>query len=432
MEKGKVTMSASQEILRAGLSTRIPAGAVVTTSTRETGTSSATPARPALRPTGQPPYFRIIGRGTCGTVYEHSGLPAEVVVKVGSDRASIKRDFNHALRAFNASRTSCARSDALLHIPHPLIPRPRKLLDDHDLGRLGSRGLRLEAVDAELCVGEPAVFRRAEMPAAWEGERIGPVCAEIRGALVDMYVQPELRGLARSDGDNQDCLVRIYLGARSPPARYHLQCLRNAPLFQDHMKRLGLDTTALAEEMALGLATCHWGACLDGMDVEFVLGAPRLPTYRDRTDAGMPQPAARMWMLDYDKTALVSHHGKTDEELDEARMAERLAVAMHGNDPYYPRPSLDRGVWDRFAEVYVLASRSILRNTKMSDEKLKILLEVPSGVMARLEKLYQDEEKWHSQAEDMVGFEPRGDDGGEGWGSDEVFDGDDEDGESGE
>ncbi|KAK6087897.1 hypothetical protein SCUP234_00963 [Seiridium cupressi] len=397
-------MPTPQETLRAQLNTRMPAP----TATPE---SDKTPATPGRR------YFRVIGRGTCGTIYEHSGLPAEVAIKVGSERASIKRDFNHSLRAFNATKTSCPRSEALLQIPLPLVPRPRKRLDDNDLGRLGSKGLRLEAVDAEICDGGPRVFRGAVIPAAWEEERIGAVSEAVRDALVDLYVEPDQRPSVKSDDENRDCLIRVYLGAESP-GPHHLEELRNAPLYLDQMISLQLDTQTLAKEMAMRLATCHWGAGLDGMDIEFVLGAPRLARYRDRTELAKPQPAAKMWMLDYDKTTLIPLHGKTAElEKTGEDIVSKFSIAIHGNDPYYPRPSLNQGVWDKFAEIYILGSRSILRNTKMPDEKMKRLLELPKRVIERLKELYDAEERWQRDASELVGFE---DDTGrvdKGWGS---------------
>lgn len=411
----KCTMSAPHETLRALLSTRAP----TPTSTTSTARGQE---RPPAAATDKPPsqYFRIIGRGTCGTIYEHSARPAEVAIKVGSDRASLKRDFNHALRAFNASRSccSCLQGGALARVPLPLVPKPRRQLNERDLGSLTEKGLRLEALDAETCVGEPKVYRCPEIPSAWEGERIGAVAAETRDALVDLYVAPGGRESVRAEDESRDCLIRVYLGAVSPPGDYHLDVLRNAPLYLDQMKDLGLDVTALAEEMAMGLAMCHWGAELDGMDVELVLGAPRTDRYKDRTELGQPQPGARMWMLDYDKTTLVSRHGNMWKD---EQMVQKFAVAAHANDPYFPRPSLDRALWQGFVQVYTQASRVIIaKGSGPSDEKMQRLLDLPGKVMAALQRLYEGEEGWRRNAKDLVCFDKMTGKSDQGWGSDET------------
>jgi hypothetical protein len=445
-------MSTSHQCLCAKLSTRAPAAAEGGEKTAQVVPQPSCSSASSLPPTTStqcnksphPPYFRVIGRGTCGTVYEHAGLPTEVAIKVGSDRTAIKHDFNHALRAYNAFRTP--RSSVSLYagplpddeaatfgIPRPLVPRPRKMLDDHDLGRLGRRGLRLEAVDDEVDEGGPEDFTGAEIPSAWEVERIAPVATAARDALVDLYVQPALREAVRADDQSRDCLVRVYLGAESPchsrrprrrRSKWHLDGgLWNAPLHLDQMREAGLDARALAEEVAVGIATCQWAACLDGMDVEFVLGGPRLPRYRDRaecTAAPQQEPPARMWMLDYDKTMLLPFVARGSQCPGAEELVERFAVAVHGNDPYFPRPSLDRGLWDRFVQVYVLTARSILRNTKMPASRLEHLLELPLEVMARLAELYEEEEQWQRDADDLVGFEDVGDGLDQGWGSDDV------------
>ncbi|ETS79966.1 hypothetical protein PFICI_07495 [Pestalotiopsis fici W106-1] len=438
-------MSKAQQCLRVKLNTRVPAAADGAGKTPQVpppcSSASAPPPTSTQCSPSHPQYFRVIGRGTCGTVYEHAGLPTEVAIKVGSDRAAIKRDFNHALRAYNASRaprspvslfTGPLPDDeaATLDIPRPLVPRPRKMLDDHDLGRLGRRGLRLEAVDDELSDGGPEDFTGAEIPSAWEVERIGPIAATVRDALVDLYVQPALRETLRANDESRDCLVRVYLGAQAPSSsrqrqrrQWHLDSgLRNAPLYLDQMDEARLDPCMLAEEVGVGIATCQWAACLDGMDVEFVLGGPRLPRYRDRAEcAAMPeQPEARMWMLDYDKTTLLPFVARGSQCPSAEELVERFAVSMHGNDPYFPRPSLDRALWDRFVEVYVLTARSILRNTKMPASRLEFLLDLPREVMARLAELYEEEEQWQRDADDLVGFEDGRDDLGEGWGSEDV------------
>lgn len=86
---------------------------------------------------------------------------------------------------------------------------------------------------------------------------------------------PDFQQEAKDDEDNKDCLVRIYLGERQT-GRMQAEgydSLRNFPLRLDMIEDLELETLDLAGEMALGLATLHWQAQVEGMDVEFVLGS---------------------------------------------------------------------------------------------------------------------------------------------------------------
>lgn len=49
--------------------------------------------------------------------------------------------------------------------------------------------------------------------------------------------------------------------------------LRNFPLRLDMIEELQLNASALAAEMAIGLAILHWQTQVDGMDTELVLGS---------------------------------------------------------------------------------------------------------------------------------------------------------------
>ena len=86
---------------------------------------------------------------------------------------------------------------------------------------------------------------------------------------------------AKSDPDNQDCLIRLYLGARQSESP---DSLRNFPLHLDLLEEIGLDIVAYAASMVIGLAVMHWGAFVNGMDCEFVLGG--IADSERRSEAG--------------------------------------------------------------------------------------------------------------------------------------------------
>ncbi len=191
-------------------------------------------------------------------------------------------------------------------------------------------------------------------------ERIPPVATAARDALVDLYFfghrDKEAKEEAKRDEENEDCLVRVYLGEREADtnASYNNRnesTLRNFPMRLDRWEdAVGKDgVRVLARQMAVKLAVLRWRAKVDGMDVEFVLGGPSRTTQHRPVVRGYDewtrgprrvtpisgsvqtgQEAVEMWILDFNKASPV--------RLTEKDVKKRLVPAFLGNDPYYPLP----------------------------------------------------------------------------------------------
>lgn len=91
-------------------------------------------------------------------------------------------------------------------------------------------------------------------------DRIPPVPAVTRDALIETYFEDneEVQRDAKKYKDNKDCWVRVYLGEHETLDREG-DCydeLRNFPMRLNMMQYLNLDTSILAQEMALGLPSC--------------------------------------------------------------------------------------------------------------------------------------------------------------------------------
>lgn len=78
------------------------------------------------------------------------------------------------------------------------------------------------------------------------------------------------------------------------------------------MRDLGLDI-GLAQQIAVGLSTVHWEACLDGGNIEFV---PRRPA--------AAESQTHLWILNFDKTWQFSLMDGSSAILD------LLIPAVHG------------------------------------------------------------------------------------------------------
>lgn len=112
-------------------------------------------------------------------------------------------------------------------------------------------------------------------------QRILPLPKIVRRGLVahlcaqERYIgTPETARLLHNP-QNKHCLARIYLGKATGPYNTNAP-LRNFPLYLNTMKRIGLDINSLATELGIAYSILHWGAGINGDDVEFVFGTSAL------------------------------------------------------------------------------------------------------------------------------------------------------------
>ncbi|MDI1493131.1 MAG: hypothetical protein OHK93_004918 [Ramalina farinacea] len=200
-------------------------------------------------------------------------------------------------------------------------------------------------------------------------EYIQPLSAPIRFALIDLFCPPEMQETQMQSPGYRDCLARIYLGANASGRTNRFFSLRNFKLFHDRLQRLGLDLDALVGKMASSMALMHFGAKIDGRDVEFVLGSKveatekisleELERMAPCTDTLHPtaivEPGpwhycrrrVEMFVLDFNQCRSI--------EMNKEGM-ETAAEAFVINDPYCPRPHhADEGIrnlWVYFCQVY--------------------------------------------------------------------------------
>lgn len=227
-------------------------------------------------------------------------------------------------------------------------------------------------------------------------ERILPLPRCARDALVESYCHPDLQTAVKQDLSNQDCLVRIYLGKRSPKTTNLTPnfSLRNFNLYLDQMEDLHLPIFDYAHAMGEALAVIHWQANVDGYDIEFVLGseadkpytndntmdlgltstditglAPHTTTNTmtlDTTVAGELKNRllrTRMWVLDFNLCSRWDAEAGWQEDQIQA-LTDQLVLAFFENDPYYPLPHAEgetgQKLWEAFGDAYLLKSLAII------------------------------------------------------------------------
>ncbi|KAJ5554885.1 hypothetical protein N7461_003355 [Penicillium sp. DV-2018c] len=334
-----------------------------TLSVRSTIPTSSSWTEP-IRPAGPcQDAFIVIGRGTCGSIFEIPGTDS--AYKKGRDKDSLWNDANLTNTACRAVKeTKACLQELFPNVTIPQVPLVTGWISESNLENWWRQNLPRFPADTQSGY-------------LFQVQRIWPLPRPAREALIRLYFPRKLHRAAYEDPDNRACLVRPYLGQRraqrdlSSPAL----SLQNFPLYLDQIEELQLEAVQLSEEMAIGLAIIHWKACLDGMDMEFVLGRAttdeELPSviedFRAVEPFSVPAGVIRrrqvhLWMLDFDKADQL----KLKESWKPC--CDRMVTAVTANDPYFPNPAstgdLERRLWDTFERAYLLASSTLLLTQK--------------------------------------------------------------------
>lgn len=304
--------------------------------------------------------FREIGKGACGIVYEQPDMVTVLKVARTLKADQLWNDYlmhtcvMEAFREWNITDTLVP--NVLFYISHGKNEATK------DLDWWNENGSRFpdDPILNDVLVSE----------------RILPLSSTIRGSLIDLYCPDRIKDSARKSQANKDCLVRVYLGRRDKRPRSFFT-LRNFGLCVDMMEELGLDIHGLARDIAEALAVMHWGAMVDGRDVEFVLGSGptmsqtpavvRPLTYEElkvlrpcsttvhMTTRNFTKRKTQLWVIDFNQCSKIP---MTKEGIASAVEAYLI------NDPYFPRPlaenTKDRDLWNTFREAYVEKSNVIV------------------------------------------------------------------------
>ena len=347
-----------------------------TTSNSSNSTPQTTPSTDS-----EPPY-KIIGLGTCGTVFSTPGT--STALKKGKDTAALWNDF----RLTNTVHAAIFDTRALIRAAFPTNTIPNT--PHCTLFRPPSS----TSYWASTLHRFPPSHR--EPGACFQLDLIFPVPQPVREALIDLYFDNDEPGVLQEakddDEENGACLIRIYLGENESGAETY-DSLRNFPLRLNMIEELGLDKMVLADEIAIALAVCHWRARVDAMDAEFVLGCTEEVKER-RREVGMVDGEERgvsVWLLDFDKSSRI--------ELSPEHVQKYLVPAFLGNDPYYPRPDIDPSLWARFGETYLKASRLVLQNKQVGGS----VMELPALFLEKVEAMIEEHEGWDLEKDIVFG-----------------------------
>lgn len=308
--------------------------------------------------------FKPIGAGSCGTVLEWTGttqvVKHEKRTTMISEKLKLWNDYLMHTKILEAFATASRMNlDCEIRIPHCYA-----YVNDADTNWWNDNSDRFPQ---DLQAPTNLLFT----------ERILPVPAIMRQALIEEFCPEHLKDAAKNDPSNKQCLLRLYLGkriddqpSRSRPQRFF--SLRNFSLTLDYMQKLTIDTSRFISSIAEALAIMHWVAKVDAADVEFVLGsAPSLahnttnPTFEQlqrmspnsstRRYHDFTQRTLHVWLLDFNLCKQIT---MDDDGIQKA------AKAFFTNDPYYPRPHAirveDQDLWTQFEHRYMVVSCNLI------------------------------------------------------------------------
>lgn len=337
-----------------------------------------------------PNSYKIIGLGTCGSVFSIPGT--ESVLKKGKDTKALWNDYcltNTVHSAFTDIQ------DLLQDLfPRNTIPKTPHCNSFH-------LPTSHEYWSAHL---NKYPLSHRETGAVIQEDRIPPIPQSTRETLIDLYFHSEVKEAAKNDSENEACLIRIYLGENEADSPSY-DTLLNFPLRLNMLEQLNLNATILSDEIAIALATIHWHAQIDGMDSEFVLGSavgtpsPRGQAYDsqekpredDALDFTFNTRSMHVWVLDFDKARSI--------ELTPEDVEKYLVPAFLGNDPYFPRPDVNIDLWESFSRTYLKASQVILENKNASSR----LMELPGLFLEKVVSKIKEHEDWNPEEHIVFG-----------------------------
>jgi hypothetical protein len=302
---------------------------------------------------GKVTNFREIGKGSIGVVYEHPGTIRCYKLPLLDDPSKLWNNYTMQTaiqEAFAKARNSL---DVAARIPEMFWYANDKTSGfwDENLSKFPFTTVFPEKPRHALCM-----------------ERILPLPRPLRHLLVDQYCQSD-KDEAKNYAPNQDCLVRPILGRRrfgsgSGRARFSL---RNFRLHLDQFEELNLDAHEYIIAMADAMATLHFLAKVDAMDIEFVIGSTpsdmlsggasltiaevsRMPlgtsTFEMVSAKDFTNREVCLWVLDFDACSPI--------EINPGGVQAAVKAFM-GTEPYCPRPSNsseDHQLWMSFGQRY--------------------------------------------------------------------------------
>lgn len=200
-------------------------------------------------------------------------------------------------------------------------------------------------------------------------ERILPLPKVVRKALIthlcgreQNLTVPDIEVLLNNPS-NKHCLARVYLGKSTGPINSDNSILlRNFPLYLGFMEEIGMDSLTLASEIGKAYAILHWGAAINGDDVEFVLGTSTSDVPRALVESpDLQHRAVGLYLLDFGQCETVD----LTQDSDAVYQAFKAAMVTGDNQLFIPHYSTSPALFATFKKGYIDAGNIILADKRL-------------------------------------------------------------------
>lgn len=208
-------------------------------------------------------------------------------------------------------------------------------------------------------------------------DRILPLTKAVRRALItEFFPQPDGKPPSTSTVErildrlpNKHALARTYFGKQSHIFNESESdfSLRNFPLCLEAMERIGMDTRTMARMMGKAFAIMHWGAGIDGDDVEFVLGTYTVKGEEPDsalTNGNIQYRALGYYVLDFGQCSFVDLAG----EVQDIYQAFKGAMVTGDNLYFIPNCMRSPNLFRDFKGAYIEAGQKILDEKGLQDK----------------------------------------------------------------
>jgi hypothetical protein len=299
-------------------------------------------ARPELQHAVQ------IGKGLQGVIFERVGNPLAMKKELPGN-SQLPTNLQHEYRVHETVLAAFDKYEASIE-SKVRVPRLSNIIDDSDKFWFTNtntfpNGYRTPSILVEM-------------------DRILPLPKVTRKALIKQFYPhddgtrdfDDTVNCLLSETANKHCLVRTYLGRDHAIYTPETFSLRNFPLYLRSMMDLGLDIHGLAGSMGKAFAIMHWGAGINGDDVEFVLGSEAVDGQACTVD--FQHRAIGFYLLDFGQCDAVEL-GNTDSE--SVYQAFKGAMVTGDNQLFIPNCLRQPGLYSSFKDAYITAAKIILQ-----------------------------------------------------------------------
>ncbi|PGH16116.1 hypothetical protein AJ80_05331 [Polytolypa hystricis UAMH7299] len=305
--------------------------------------------------------FQEIGRGSCGTVFQHNNTTAALKVANKED-GELWNEYLMLARVQYGFKN--------INLSHNLrAPDIAYFVSDGDS----------EWWDSHETYFPPRL--RNMKPQVLYIERILPIPAPIRQRLIDRHCPEDMKANARDDPLNEACLLRVHLGKRRPESgldQLRSFFLRNFTIYQGEVGEdipggQRYDVRNVECLMGQALAAMHWKVRIDADGVKFVLGMDGKSRWHHLVPSQIaalpenistwpltqstPEPMMRLWLFDSNRCKDMPKNGKG--------VQQAVQVFCH-SDSHFPRPSRkadsNNELWHKFVNAYMETANSILKD----------------------------------------------------------------------